>query len=80
MKVETTIKIEADLLQAVDNAAKDFDSRSEIFEKALRDFLPKLNKNAKKQLSDEEELKILNRMAVKEREEILENLEYQTDL
>ncbi len=81
MKVETTIKIEADLLEQVKNAAKDFRSNSEVFEKALREYLPKLNqKSQTRKLTREEEIEILNRIGVDRRDEILENLEYQIDL
>jgi|GEM_PF-4444100 len=79
MKVETTIAIESDLLEKVDDAAKDFQSRSEIFEKALQEFLPKLKGKPKKRLS-EEEIALINKYADEHREEILENLEYQADL
>lgn len=80
MKVETTIAIEADLLEKVDDAAKNFRDRSEVFEKALQEFLPKLNRKPKKRLSDEEEIALINKYADEHREEILENLEYQVDL
>jgi metal-responsive CopG/Arc/MetJ family transcriptional regulator len=80
MKVETTIAIESDLLEKVDDAAKDFKSRSEIFEKALQEFLPKLKGKPKKRLSEEEEIALINKYADEHREEILENLEYQADL
>lgn len=81
MKVETTITIEADLLEQVKNAAKDFRNNSEVFEIALREYLPKLKqKPAKRKLTREEEIEILNRIATERREEILENLEYQIDL
>ena len=81
MKVETTITIEADLLKQVEVAAKDFHSNSEVFEKALLQYLPKLNQKAqKRKLTREEEIEILNRIGIERREEILENLEYQIDL
>lgn len=81
MKVETTITIEADLLEQVENAAKDFRSNSEVFEKALREYLPKLKqKPIKRKLTREEEIEVLNRIGTEQREEILENLEYQIDL
>ena len=81
MKVETTITIEADLLEQVKNAAKDFRNHSEVFEKALLEYLPKLKqKSQKKKLTREEEIEILNRIGMQRREEILENLEYQIDL
>lgn len=80
MKVETTISIEAELLERVDNAAKSFQNRSEVIEKALQEFLPKLNRQPKRRLSEEEERAIINKYAQEHREEILENLEYQIDL
>ncbi len=80
MKVETTISIEADLLEQVKNAAKDFRSNSEIFEKALREYLPKLKqKPIKRKLTREEEIELMNRYADEHREEILETLSYQID-
>lgn len=79
MKVETTIAIEADLLEQVEVAAKNFDSYSEVFERALREYLPKL-KPQKRKLTREEEIALINRYADEHREEILENLEYQIEL
>ena len=73
MKVETTIIIEADLLEQVEVAAKDFQSNSEVFENALLQYLPKFNnKSQKRKLTREEEIKILNRIGTEQREEILE--------
>jgi len=81
MKVETTITIEADLLAQVDRAAKDFRNRSEVFENAVQIYLPTLNQKPKKRkLTRDEEIAILNRIGVEQREEILENLEIQADL
>ncbi len=81
MKVETTIAIEADLLEQVKNAAKNFRSPSEVFEKALQEYLPKLKqKTEKRRPTREEEIEILNRYAEEYHDEILENLEYQTKL
>lgn len=81
MKVETTISIEADLLEQVKNAAKNFRSNSEVFEKALREYLSKLNrKSQKRKLTREEEIEVLNRIGTQQREEILETLSYQADL
>lgn len=80
-KVKTTITIEADLHEQVKIAAKDFLSRSEIYERALREYLPKLKRNkSKRKLSREEEIELMNRYADEHREEILENLEYQADI
>ena len=81
MKVETTITIEADLLEQVEVAAKDFHSNSEVFENALIQYLPKLNhKSKKRKLTREEEIEVLNRIGVEQREAILETLTYQVDL
>ncbi len=81
MKVETTISIEADLLEQVKIAAKDFRNRSEVFEKALQEYLPKLKqKPQKRKLTREEEIEVLNRIGTEQREEILETLSYQADL
>jgi len=78
MKVETTISIEADLLEQVKNAAKDFRSNSEVFEKALLEYLPKLKqKQTKRKLTRVEEIELMNRYADEHREEILETLSYQ---
>lgn len=81
MKVETTIAIEADLLKQVEVAAKEFRNYSEVFEKALLEYLPKLKqKSQKRKLTREEEIEILNQIGTQQREEILENLEYQVDV
>lgn len=80
-KVKTTITIEADLLEQVKNAAKDFRNQSEVFEKALREYLPKLKREpSKRKLTREEEIELMNRYADEHQEEILENLEYQVDI
>ncbi len=80
-KVKTTITIEADLLEQVKTAAKDFRNQSEVVEKALREYLPKLNqKPPKRKLTREEEIELMNRYADEHREELLENLEYQVDI
>jgi len=81
MKVETTITIEADLLEQVDRAAKDFRNRSEVFEKAVREYLPTLFRtHQKRKLTREEEIEALNRIGIEQRDDILETLSYQTDL
>ena len=81
MKVETTITIEADLLEQVAVAAKEFQRSSEVYERALIQYLPRLNgKSQKRKLTREEEIKILNRIGTEQREEILETLSYQADL
>ena len=81
MKVETTITIEADLLEQVEVAAKDFHSNSEVFENALIQYLPQLKrKPQKRKLTREEEIELMNRYADEHREEILETLSCQIDL
>ncbi|CAN5180275.1 hypothetical protein BH20ACI2_BH20ACI2_03440 [soil metagenome] len=78
MKVETTITIDADLLEQVKVAAKDFHSSSEVFENALIKYLPTLNhKSQKRKLIREVEIEALNRIGIERR---AENLEYQIDL
>lgn len=79
-KVKTTVTISKDLLIEVDVFAKDFGSRSEFVETALRDLVERKRQQQKPRLTDEEEIAILNRIAVEQREEILENLEIQADL
>lgn len=79
MKVETTIIIEADLLEQVDDIAKNFQSRSEVFEKALQEYLPKQKSKPRRKLSEEEEIALINKYADENREEILETLSYQID-
>ena len=79
-KIKTSVTISKDLWKEVDSFAKDFRNRSEIFEIALQEYLPKLKqKSQKRKLTDEEEIEIMNRYADEHREEILENLEYQID-
>lgn len=81
MKVETTITIEADLLEQVERAAKGFRDRSEVFETALQEYLPRLNQELRKRrLTREEKIEALNRIGTEQREEILETLSYQADL
>ena len=79
-KVKTTITIPKDLLNEVDVFAKDFRSRSEFVETALRDLVERKKKQQKPKLTGDEEIEILNRIAIEQREEILENLEYQVDI
>lgn len=79
-KVKTTITIPKDLLSEVDIFAKDYRSRSEFVETALRDLVERKRRQQKPRLTREEEIAILNRIAVEQREEILENLEIQADL
>lgn len=81
MKVEVTIAIEADLLEQMKNAAKNFRNPSKVFEKAFQEYLPKLNqKSPERKLTREEEIEILNRIGTEQREEILETLSYQADI
>ncbi len=79
-KVKTTITISKDLLSEVDDFAKDYRNRSEFVETALRDLVERKRQQQKPRLTREEEIAILNRIAVEQREEILENLEIQADL
>ncbi len=79
-KVKTTITIEADLHEQVKNAAKNFHNRSEIYEQALHEYLPKLvRKTQEQKLTREKEIELMNRYADDHREELLETLCYQID-
>ncbi len=79
-KVKTTITISKDLLNEVDIYAKDYGNRSEFVETALRDLIERKRRQQKPKLTKEEEIEILNRIALEQRKEILENLEIQADL
>lgn len=79
-KVKTTVTIPKDLLNEVDIFAKEFRNRSEFVETALRDLVERKKKQQKPKLTRKEEITILNRIAVEQREEILENLEFQADI
>ncbi len=79
-KVKTTITIPKDLLNEVDIFAKDYRSRSEFVETALRDLVERKRRQQKPKLTQEEEIATLNRIADEQREEILETLEYQVDI
>jgi metal-responsive CopG/Arc/MetJ family transcriptional regulator len=69
MKVRTSVTISSDLLIE----AKTFGKQSEIFEKALREYIQRRKREQK-------EIEILNKIAKEQNYEILENLEYQADI
>jgi Arc/MetJ-type ribon-helix-helix transcriptional regulator len=69
MKVRTSVTISSELLVE----ANFFGKRSEVIEKALREYLEKKKRETK-------EIDILNRIAKEQGDEILENLEYQVDI
>jgi Arc/MetJ-type ribon-helix-helix transcriptional regulator len=69
MKVRTSVIISSELLVE----ANFFGKRSEVIEKALREYLEKKKRETK-------EIDILNRIAKEQGDEILENLEYQADI
>lgn len=79
-KVKTSVTISKDLLKEVNIYAKDFRNRSEFIETALRDLVELKRRQHKPGLTPSEEIAILNRIAVEQRAEIMENLEIQTDL
>ncbi len=72
MKVRTSVTISSELL----TGAKLFGRRSEIIENALREYLER----KKLEKREAKELDILNQIAKEQGDEILENLEYQTDI
>ena len=79
-KVKTTITIPKDLLTEVDGFAKDYRSRSEFVETALRDLVERKRRQQKPRLTHKEEIELMNRYADEHRKEILENLEYQVGI
>lgn len=75
MKVRTSIRLSADLLSRIDELYKKRGHRSELIEKAIRDYLDRLE--GKKR--DMEDLKILNCKAIKLNCEAEDVLVYQTE-
>lgn len=80
MKVETCVTISEDLLQQIDEFAKDDCSRSEFVEEALRRYLSHKQWRKKHEMTAEEEKAIINRYTEENREEIRENLRFQAEL
>ncbi len=75
-KEKASIQISTDLYSKISKFASQANMNvEEFFEKALLDYVENENKKRSKK-----EIELLNKIAVEQREEILENLEYQIDL
>lgn len=73
MKVKTSVTISADLLRQVDDFAKNFRNRSELFEEALREYLTKLMRERR----DARDAEIINQNAEAINKEAMDVLDYQ---
>ena len=76
MKVKTSVTLERELLQAIDQQAEGYGSRSGFLEIAARRLLERLEKDK----TEERDLEILNRYAAKLNREAEDVLEYQEAL
>jgi metal-responsive CopG/Arc/MetJ family transcriptional regulator len=73
MKVKTSVTISADLLEQIDDFAKNFRNRSELFEEALREYLTKLMRERR----DARDAEIINQNAEAINKEAMDVLDYQ---
>lgn len=80
MKVETCVTISEDLLKEVAEFAEDERNLSEFVEKALRKYLDNLKLWRRVRENSDNEIEILNRMAVEQREEIEDNIRFVAEL
>ena len=80
MKAETCVTISDDLLKEVDECAEGKCSRSEFVEEALRKHIAQIKWREKHRMSGEEEIEKINRYVEENREEIEDNLRFQTEL
>ncbi|NCC62808.1 MAG: hypothetical protein EOM12_18205 [Verrucomicrobiae bacterium] len=76
MKIKTSVTLERDLLQAIDQQAEGYGSRSGFLEMAARRLLERLEKDKMEQ----RDLDILNRHAIRLNIEAEDVLEYQEPL
>lgn len=76
MKVKTSITLSEDVLHGIDSLLEKHKNRSELIEKALRDYL---ERQAAKE-RDSKDLEILNKKAGRLNREAEEVLSYQVDL
>jgi Mg/Co/Ni transporter MgtE len=75
-EIKVSIPISFDLLKKIDSVAKEQKENTvELIERVIDDYAKLM-----RQKRDEREIEILNRIAEEQREEILENLEYQVDI
>jgi metal-responsive CopG/Arc/MetJ family transcriptional regulator len=75
-EIKVSIPISFDLLKKIDNVAKEQKENTvELIERVIGDYAKLMRRKR-----NEREMEILNRIAEEQREEILENLEYQVDI
>lgn len=75
MKVKTSITLSEDILGEIDKIPE-FDTRSELIESALLDFL----KRRAARIRDERDLKILNKISKELNAEVEDTLSYQVKI
>jgi len=75
-EIKVSIPISFDLLKKIDSVAKEQKENTvELIERIIAEYAKLM-----RQKRNEREIEILNRIAEEQREEILENLEYQVDI
>ena len=75
-KVKTTFTISADLLEKIENAAKEENrKRSDLVEKGMRDYLAKLRHEKR----NEQDIKLINENVEELNKEAMDVLDYQFD-
>lgn len=77
----TTMPIPVKLLEQIEQIAEDQKcNNSEVIEKMMKDYQAKNEVRKKPRNKPEKEKELLRKLALEQREEILENLDYQVDL
>ncbi|OLE54972.1 MAG: hypothetical protein AUG51_04845 [Acidobacteria bacterium 13_1_20CM_3_53_8] len=76
MKVETSITVDEDLLEAVDKLSGKDKNRSEVIEAAIQAYIAQVDRNT----LDAKDLEIINDRADELNEEALDVLDYQVAL
>lgn len=75
-EIKVSIPISFDLLKKIDDVAKEQKENTvELIERVMEDYAKLM-----RQRRDARDVEILNRIAEEQRDEILENLEYQVDI
>lgn len=75
-EIKVSIPISFDLLKKIDSVAKEKQENAvELIERVMGDYTRLM-----RQKRDAREIEILNRIALEQKDEILENLEYQADI
>ena len=76
MRIKTSVTLPHDLLQTVNRLSKQYQSRSQFIETALRFFIAQI----KKEEQHTRDIKIINRFADRLNEETYDALKYQISL